>query len=328
MDFYKDKNILVTGGAGMIGKYVVNDLIDQGANVRVVDLCEKERANPNAEFMKLDLRDYDNCTKACKNMDYVFSLIGLKCSPKAVQERPSTIMVNFLRFNTNMMDAAYKTGVERYLYTSTVGVYSPAEVFKEEDVWKTFPSKNDWYGGWAKRVGELQLETYAKEYCWDKTTIIRPANVFGAYDNFDPESSMVIPSLIRRAIEGEDPFTVWGDGSPIRDFIHGRDVANGMLMALETPPGPFKPMNLGSGKGYSIKNLVETIINNLNGKPRIKWLTDKPKGDAKRILDINRAKELIGWEPKVSLDEGIKETMNWYKKNKNIVNKRYDIFKE
>ena len=326
-NFYKNKNVLVTGGAGMIGKCVVEDLVNRGSNVRVADLCDKSRVHPNTEFMQYDLRQYENCAKACKGMDFVFSLIGIKCSPKTVQERPSTIMVNFLRFNTNMMEAAHKEGVERFLYTSTIGVYSPAEVFKEDDVWDTFPSKNDWYGGWAKRVGELQAETYAKEYGWDKIAIVRPANVYGAYDNFDPESSMVVPSLIHRAMQGHNPFEVWGDGSPLRDFIHAKDVARGMLMAVENCPGPFKPMNLGSGSGYTIKHLVETIVSNLDQKPEIKWLIDKPSGDKKRIFDISRAEELIGWKPKISLEEGIKETMEWYKENKEIINKRYDVFK-
>jgi len=323
-----NKKVLVTGGAGMIGKYLVDMLLESNANVRVADLCDPSRVNPNAEFMRMDLREYDNCRKACKGMDYVFNLIGIKCSPKTVQERPSTIMVNFLRFNTNMMEAAHKEEVERYLYTSTVGVYSPAEVFYEDDVWKTFPSKNDWYGGWAKRIGELQAETYVKEYGWDKIAIVRPANVYGAYDNFDYESAMVIPSLIRKNLEGQNPLEVWGDGSNLRDFIHGRDVARGMLMAVEKCPGPFKPMNLGSGKGYTIKNLVETIVSNLDTKPEVVWLTDKSAGDKKRIFDISRAKKLLGWEPLVSLEEGIKETMDWYRKNKDILDKRYDVFKE
>jgi len=201
-------------------------------------------------------------------------------------------------------------------------------VFKEEDVWKGFPSKNDWYGGWAKRIGELQLETYAKEFEWDKTAIVRPANVYGAYDNFDEGSAMVVPSLIRMALSGESPLEVWGDGSPIRDFIHAKDVARGMLMAVEDAPGPFLPMNLGSGCGYSIKNLVDCVVGNLDEKPEVKWLTDKPSGDKKRVFDISRARDLIGWGPEISLMEGIRDTMNWYKENRDIVDKRYDVFKE
>jgi len=327
MSFYNNKKVLITGGSGMIGRPLIKMLTERGAKVRVTSLDEPIKNLGEIDFQKADLTHLENCVSACKDMDLVFHLAGIKGSAKIVSEKPATFFFGNLSINTNMMEAAHKEGVERFLYTSTIGVYSPAEVFKEDDVWDTFPSKNDWYGGWAKRVGELQAETYAKEYGWDKIAIVRPANVYGAYDNFDPESSMVVPSLIHRAMQGHNPFEVWGDGSPLRDFIHAKDVARGMLMAVENCPGPFKPMNLGSGSGYTIKHLVETIVSNLDQKPEIKWLIDKPSGDKKRIFDISRAEELIGWKPKISLEEGIKETMEWYKENKEIINKRYDVFK-
>ncbi|MDO8436450.1 MAG: NAD-dependent epimerase/dehydratase family protein, partial [bacterium] len=227
--------------------------------------------------------------------------------------------------NTNMMEAARQSGVKRYLYTSSVGVYSPAEIFKEDDVWKTFPSENDKFAGWAKRMGELQAEAYKIEYGWDKIAIVRPANVYGCYDNFDPNNAMVIPSLIKRALDGENPLLVWGDGSSIRDFIHAKDVAKGMLFVLEK--GAKEPLNLGSGIGFTIKEIVEIIINNMEIKPEVIWDTSKPSGDKKRIMDISKARAL-GWEPKISLEQGIKEVMDWYGENKEITDKRYNVFKK
>ncbi len=325
MNIFKDKKILVTGGTGLIGRPLVEMLIEQGAKVRIASLDEPSRAHPEAEYYRVDLMEFANCLRTCQGMDYVFHLAGIKCSPAIALKKAATIFVSFLRFNTNMMEAARQSGVERYLYTSTIGVYSPAEVFYEDDVWKTFPSKNDWYGGWGKRMGELQAEAYKVEYGWDKIAIVRPANVYGPYDNFDPDNAMVIPSLIKRVLDGEDPFVVWGDGTPIRDFIHTKDVARGMLLALEKCPG--YPLNLGSGTGHSIKRIVEIIINNLENKPKVIWDTSKPSGDKKRLMDISRAKAL-GWKPEIDLEEGIKEVMEWYKKNKDIVNKRYNVFKE
>ncbi|MCH8987047.1 NAD-dependent epimerase/dehydratase family protein, partial [Patescibacteria group bacterium] len=297
----------------------------QGAQVRIASLDDASRANPKAEFMQVDLTNFDNCMEACKGMDMVFHLAGIKGSPKMTQEKPASFFVPTILFNTNMMEAAKQSQVERYLFTSTVGVYSPAEVFYEDDVWKTFPSENDKFAGWAKRMGELQAEAYHIEYNWDNIAIVRPANVYGPYDNFDPENAMVIPSLVKRAVDGEDPLTVWGDGSPIRDFIHAKDVAKGMLMALEKSPG--YPINLGSGVGYSIKEIVEVIVGNLEKKPEVVWDTSKPAGDKKRLMDISKAKAL-GWEPEVSLKEGIKEVMEWYKENKDVVSKRYNVFTE
>jgi len=171
-----------------------------------------------------------------------------------------------------MMEAARQAGIERYLYTSSVGVYAPAETFHEDDVWSTFPSPHDRFAGWAKRMGELQAEAYRIEYGWDKIAIVRPAHVYGPNDNFDPENAMVIPSLINRAMGGEDPLTVWGDGTPVRDFIHARDVARGMMLMVEE--GVNEPVNLGSGSGASIRDIVEIIVANLPAPPEVVWDTE------------------------------------------------------
>ena len=143
MEIYKDKKVLVTGGTGMIGRELVKLLVSLGARVRIASLDDASRAHPNAEFMKVDLMNFDNCLKACERMDYVFHLAGIKGSPKMTQEKPASFFVPTILFNTNMMEAARRKKVERYLYTSTIGVYSPAEVFHEEDVWKTFPSETN-----------------------------------------------------------------------------------------------------------------------------------------------------------------------------------------
>jgi len=325
MSIYKNKKILVTGGTGLIGRPLVQKLLDLGASVRIASLDDPSRAHPDAEFQQVNLTRFENCMKACKDMDFVFQLAGIKGSPAMTRQKPASFFTPTILFNTNMLEAAKQSNVDRYLFTSSVGVYSPAEVFYEDDVWKTFPSENDRFAGWAKRMGELQTEAYKIEYGWDKIAIVRPANVYGSYDNFDPKNAMVIPSLIKRALDGENPFTVWGDGSPVRDFIHAEDVAEGMLFALDKGTG--MPLNLGSGVGVSIKKIVEIIIDNLDEKPEIFWDTSKPSGDKKRVLDISKAKSL-GWKPKISIEKGIKEVIDWYKENKDIVDKRYNVFVE
>jgi len=325
MNIYKDKKILVTGGTGLIGRPLVEILIKKEAKVRIVSLDDSSRAHPKAEFKKMNLTRFENCLKACEGMDFVFHLAGIKGSPAMTAKKPASFFVPIITFNTNMMEAARQCGVKKYLYTSSIGVYSPAEIFYEDDVWKTFPSENDKFAGWAKRMGELQAEAYKIEYNWENIAIVRPANVYGPYDNFDPNNAMVIPTLIRRALDGENPLVVWGDGSQIRDFIHARDVAQGMLFALEK--NIKKPINLGSGTGTSIKKIVEIIISNMKKKPKVVWDTSKPSGDKKRIMDISRSKA-IGFNPTVSIEEGIREVMNWYQENKDIVDKRYNIFRK
>ena len=325
MSFYTNRNVLVTGGTGLIGQPLVKMLVDKGANITVVSLDDPDRVQQGVNFARVDLREFSNCITACENMDMVFQLAGVKGSPAMTAKRPASFFVPTITFNTNMMEAARLCGVKRYLFTSTIGVYSLAEVFCEDDVWKTFPSVNDKFAGWAKRMGELQAEAYRIEYDWNDISIVRPANVYGTYDNFDPGNAMVIPSLIKRALDGEDPLVVWGDGSAIRDFIHARDVASGMLLVMEKEEN--RPVNIGSGVGCSIKEIVDIIISNMKNKPKVVWDTSKPSGDKKRLMDITRAKS-IGFKPDVPIEKGIKEVMEWYQENKDIVEKRYNVFRE
>lgn len=326
MTFYKNKNVLVTGGTGLIGRPLVEMLLEQGAKVTVVSLDDSSRAPQGVIFKRVDLREFKDCLEVCKDQAIVFQLAGVKGSPAMTAKRPASFFVPTITFSINMMEAARRASVERFLFTSSVGVYAPAEVFYEDDVWKTFPSPNDRFAGWAKRMGELQAEAYKIEYGWDKISIVRPANVYGAFDNFDPNNAMVIPSLIKRAMDGENPLTVWGDGSPIRDFIHARDVARGMMLAIEK--GINEPINLGSGTGVTIKEIAEIVAGNVPGDPiDIVWDITKPSGDAKRLMDITRAKS-YGFTPQISILEGIKETISWYAKNRHALDNRYNAFTE
>tara|TARA_Y100000590_G_scaffold470507_1_gene665831 strand:+ start:7617 stop:8597 length:981 start_codon:yes stop_codon:yes gene_type:complete len=323
--FYKNKKVLVTGGTGLVGKQLVNLLLENGADITIASLDDPKRAPKNVNFYQIDLRYFENCLKVCKNQDIVFHLAGIKGSPAMAKEKPASFFVPTITFSINMMEAARKMEVSRFLFTSSVGVYSPAEIFFENDVWKTFPSPNDKFAGWAKRICELQAEAYKIEYGWDKISIVRPANIYGPYDNFDPRNAMVIPSLINRALK-ENPLIVWGDGSPIRDFIHSRDVARGMMIAVEKSIN--EPINLGSGEGFTIKEIAEIIVKNIpNKKIDIDWDITKPKGDKKRIMDVEKAKS-YGIESKISIEEGIKETINWYINNKNNIDNRYNVFNE
>ncbi len=323
MTFYQGKKVLVTGGTGLIGRPLVEMLIDAGAEVTVASLDDPSRSPPGAAFQQVDLRSFEDCLQVCKGMEIVFQLAGVKGSPAMTAKRPASFFVPTLMFSINMMEAARRAGVERFLFTSSIGVYAPAEIFYEDDVWSTFPSPNDRFAGWAKRMGELQAEAYKIEYGWDKISIVRPANVYGPYDNFDPNNAMVIPALIRRVLEGENPLVVWGDGTQVRDFIYAKDVARGMMLAVEK--GINEPLNLGSGEGVTIREIVEIITNNVHHSPKVQWDKSKPSGDAKRLMDMTRA-ESYGFFPKTSTQEGIKETINWYINNIAVTHKRYNAF--
>jgi GDP-L-fucose synthase len=321
MGFYSGKKVLVTGGTGLIGRPLVEMLVNAGAEVHVASLDDPSRAPTGCRFKRADLRAFDQCLAVCRDMEIVFQLAGVKGSPAMTAKQPASFFVPTITFSINMMEAARQVGVERYLFTSSVGVYAPAEVFHEDDVWQTFPSPNDRFAGWAKRMGELQADAYRIQYGWDKISIVRPANVYGPYDNFDPANAMVIPSLIARAVGGERPLTVWGDGSPIRDFIHARDVARGMMLAVEQ--GFNQPVNLGSGTGVRIRQVAETVARLMNIE--LVWDTSKPAGDAKRLMDTVRA-ESIGFRPEISLEDGIAETLAWYRAHRAEADLRYNAF--
>ncbi len=293
-----NKNILVTGANGMIGRQLVNLLKKKNVNITETDLPD-------------DLRDRDVCKRVCDGQDIVFHLAGIKGSPQRCAEAPGTFSVPMIQFNANMVEAAYNAGVEWFLYTSSVGVYHPAEVFVEDDVWKTFPSEHDWYPGWAKRLGELNVQAYMKEYDWNKCSIVRPANTYGPYDNFG-EYSMVIPSLIKKAKEAGKGgiLNVWGDGTPIRDFVHSRDVARGIMFAVENEV--TKPLNLGSGEGVTIKQIATSIANRFGCK--IEFDTSKPNGDSKRLMSMERANS-YGFYNEVTMDDGLEDTIKWYEEN-------------
>jgi len=320
----KGKKVLVTGGTGLIGQQLIKLLKEEGANIRIVSLDNNSLVPPDTEFMQLDLMNFDNCKKACENVDVVFNLIGIKTSPKIIKEKPANIFVSYLRFNTNIIEAARQSNVGWFLYVSTIGVYSPTDVMSEDELWNGFPSKHDWYGGWAKRMGEMQLETYKIQYGLNNYSIIRPANVYGPYDDFS-ETSMVIPSLIKRVYNKENPFVVWGDGTSIRDFIYSEDVARAMIFAVTNEIN--EPLNVGSGKGISIKDVVNTVIEISDYIPEIIWDVSKPSGDKQRILNTNKLNN-YGFTPKINLKDGLTKTLEWYKLNSSTIDgKRYNVFK-
>lgn len=320
---FKNSKVLVAGGTGLIGIPLVQRLLAQGATVRIASLDDPSRAHPEAEFLRLDLTTLENCMTACAGMDFVFNLLCVKGSPAVTVTKPASMFTPMVLFNTSLLEAARRREVGGYLYTSSIGVYPPAEIFLEDDAWKGDPSPNDRFAGGAKRIGELQLEAYRIEYGWKNATIVRPANVYGPYDNFDSVNAMVVPSLIKRAVGGENPLVVWGDGSAERDFIHADDVARGMLLAVEKAPG--RNVNLASGVGLSVKRLVDIIVGNLDAKPKVVWDASKPAGDRKRVMSVARA-ESLGIKQQISIEEGVRSTMEWYRANRDQTGKRYDVF--
>jgi GDP-L-fucose synthase len=317
------RNAVVTGGTGMIGREIVNILCDAGAKVRSVSL-DKLKINPLAEYVYGDLSDYNFCKEITRNVDFVFHIAGIKGSIDVTVKKPASFFVPLLMMNTNMLEACRVNNVQKVVYTSSIGAYGSAEVFKESETLETEPPM-DMFPGWAKRVAEMQVQAYRIQYGLENFAVVRPCNVYGPGDNFDPQNAMVIPSLMHRIYHGEDPLVVWGDGSAIRDFAYSRDVAEGVILALHHgTQGRY--VNLGSGEGYTIRELIETLNKFIPFNYRFD--DTKSSGFPKRVMDISLARETLGYNPTTSLLEGLTQTWEWYIANQEEYMKRKNYFAE
>jgi GDP-L-fucose synthase len=319
---FSGKNALVTGGTGLIGRQVVDILCDAGANVKIVSL-DRIRGNDKAEHIYGDLTSFDFCKDMTKDMHFVFHVAGIKGSIEVTKAKPASFLVPLLMMNTNVLEACRINRVQKVVYTSSIGSYASAEVLKESESLDGPPM--DMFPGWAKRMAEMQIQAYNIQYGIDNFSIVRPCNVYGPGDNFNPENAMVIPSLIYRIYHKEDPVVVWGDGTAIRDFAYSRDVAEGVILALHYGTGAGF-VNLGSGRGYSIRELVETLNSFIDFS--YEFDTTKSSGFPKRVMDISRAKKLIHYNPTTTLLDGLKETWDWYVRNQDEYLNKANYFEE
>ena len=316
------KNILVTGGTGLIGRQVVDILCDAGGQVRIVSL-DGVTVHSRAEHIVGNLADLNLCKELTKDMDFVFHMAGIKGSVEVTKSKPASFFVPLLMINTNVLEACRLNKVGKVVYTSSIGAYSSAEIFREGENQDDPPM--DMFPGWAKRMAELQVEAYWQQYGLKNFAVVRPCNVYGPGDNFDLENAMVIPTLMRRILNGEDPVVIWGEGSAVRDFAYSRDVAKGVILALyHGTGGGF--VNLGSGTGVTIRELVETLHGFLSFNHRFD--TSKPPGFPKRVMDITLAEKLIHYHPETSLRDGLQKTWEWFVNNQDEYLKKKNYFAE
>lgn len=325
MNEYKNKKCLVTGGTGLIGRQVVDLLVNEGADVYVIAL-DNLQLNPKVHYWQFDLRDRIYSELATKNKEYVFHLAGIKASPDITLKRPATMSIIPLMINTNVLEACRINGIKNVLFTSSIGAYAEAEILTEENAYIGNPM--DFLPGQVKRMAEYQIQGYKQEFGLDYK-VVRCANTYGIGDNFNPDNAMFIPSLMAKVLRGDNPVKIWGDGSQIRDFVYSKDIAKGILQMMLYAEGV---VNLGSGYGYSIREVTETLnqiaeVNTLDGIRSFNYEFDttKPSGVKKRVMDISKAKS-YGYNPTYLLKEGLKETWEWFKSNKKEYEKRLNYF--
>ncbi|MEO5350060.1 MAG: NAD-dependent epimerase/dehydratase family protein [Magnetococcus sp. YQC-3] len=319
---FTGKSVLVTGGTGLIGRQVVDLLCGVGAKVKIVSL-DRVVVDERAEHVHGDLTRFEFCKESAADMDFVFHLAGIKGSAAVSETKLASHFIPTMMMNTNMLEACRLAGVQKVVYTSSIGAYANTDIFREEEY--RLDSMPMDFAGWAKRMAELQVHAYKVQYGMENFAIVRPCNVYGPGDNFDPENAMVVPALMGRIYRGERPMAIWGDGSAVRDFAYSRDVAEGTILALyHGTRGTF--VNLGNGRGHTIRELVEALRSFLEFDYHFD--ASKPTGYPVRIMDTARAREWIGYNPTTSLADGLRQTWEWFIHHQDEHLKKQNYFKD
>lgn len=318
MNYWKDKKVLVTGGTGFVGSYVVEKLVGLGARVRVLDLSHGKIKNiqnlkDTVEFIRGNCADFQDALHACESQEVVLNLAARVGGIEYNRTHQATMLRDNAAISLSMIEAAHKANVERFLVVSSACVYPhDAKVpTPETEGMRGEPEETNGGYGWAKRMAETLGKYYTHEFSM-KIGIVRPYNAYGPRDHFDPNSSHVIPALIKRVMEGENPVTVWGSGKQTRAFLYVEDFADGIIAAIEKYPVP-DPVNLGTDEEVTISDLVNLIIRISGKKTTVKFDMTKPDGSPRRNSDNTKAKEKIGFVAITPLAEGLKKTIDWYR---------------
>ncbi|GAB4189231.1 MAG: GDP-L-fucose synthase [Coleofasciculaceae cyanobacterium] len=306
----REKTILVTGGAGFLGRQVVEQLCMAGAQK------EKITVPRSRDY---DLRSMEACQQVVQQQNIVIHLAAHVGGIGLNREKPAELFYDNLMMGAQLIHAAYQAGVQKFVCVGTICAYpkfTPVP-FKEDDLWNGYPEETNAPYGVAKKALLVQLQAYRQQYGFNGIYLL-PVNLYGPEDNFDPRSSHVIPALIRKVHEaqqkGETKISVWGDGSPTREFLYSTDAARGIVMGTQYYNDP-EPVNLGTGEEISIRNLIELICDLMKFEGEIIWETDKPNGQPRRCLDIERAEQAFGFTSDIGFKEGLLNTIDWYRKH-------------
>ncbi len=319
MEFWANKRVLVTGGAGLIGSHLVEELLKKGSEITVIDNLKRGNidnlrgVSDKIEFIKDNLKKERACLEACKGKDIVMHLASDAYGLSYSYTHHSEIMTNNILLNTNLLDACRQQGIKRLLVVSSSCVYpdkanSPT---KETEELAGEPEKANVGYGWSKRLLEIQARHLSIDH-GTEIAVVRPANVYGPRDPITGKGTHVIPALIHKALFEKGPIIVWGSGNQSRDFIHVRDAAKAMMHVTENY-ACASPVNLGSMMPVKIKELIGLILEFSGIQKDVVFDIDKPEGAKTKAVDISLL-EKIGFKPEISFEEGLKETIDFYLK--------------
>jgi GDP-L-fucose synthase len=309
--FWQSKRICVTGGSGFLGSFLLEGLVQRGATDIFVPKIEEYNLVNQVDIQRmLDV----------SQPEIIIHLAALAGGIGANRARPADFFYINLMMGVQLMHEAWKRGVSKFVAIGTVCAYpkfTPVP-FKEENLWDGYPEETNAPYGLAKKMQLVQAQAYRQQYGFNAIYLL-PVNLYGPKDNFNLETSHVIPALVRKCIEaqerGDKEVLLWGDGSPTREFLYVGDAADGILSAAEFYNGR-EPVNIGSGQEISIKHLAEMIAHLTGYDGRLVWDTTKPNGQPRRGLDTSRAAEYFSWRARVPFEEGLRRTIAWYRENR------------
>ncbi|MGA2678752.1 MAG: GDP-L-fucose synthase [Sedimentisphaerales bacterium] len=310
-EFFKNKRIVITGGAGFLGSYIIEGLQKRGCKNILIPKIE------DYNFVNLPdvIRMYDDMKP-----DIVIHLAAVVGGIGVNRQHPGKFFYENLMMGVQLIDQARLRKIEKFVAIGTVCSYpkfTPVP-FKEDDIWNGYPEETNAPYGLAKKMLLVQSQSYRAEYGFNSIFLV-PVNLYGPRDNFNPASSHVIPALIKKCVDaidaGDDHIVCWGTGKASREFIYVSDAAEGILLAAERYNGP-EPVNIGAGFEITIKDLTEKIVKLTGFKGQIRWDSSKPDGQPRRRLDVSRAKNLFGFEAQMTFDEGLKRIIDWFRENR------------
>ncbi len=314
-NFLKGKRVVVTGGSGFIGTHFLKELVNRGARVRTStnkSLLQYE-SDEVIVYRGLNLLSLEDCIKLTVDADYVIPCAGEVAHPSSV---PTDVQISLKQLNLigNVLEACAKNGVKRFLdLNSSTGYPDIRRPITEDEYWVDEPYKSYYGYGWMRRYREKLMEHVSK-FSGLEIALARCTAIFGPNDNFNLKNCHVVPALIKRVLSDENPFTAWGSPDIVRDFLYVKDVVDGALLILEKGES-MRPYNLGYGGGITIGEILDTILKVTGKNPEINWDDSKPTTIPFRAVSTDRIKNELGFEPKYTFEQGIKETIDWFLNN-------------
>jgi GDP-L-fucose synthase len=313
--YFKGKRVLVAGAGGFVGTHLVQQLVGLGAEVRgTVFHRPPQRADLKVDYVSCDLTRPGDCLNVTQGIDFVFMAAANSSGASVMEKTPLAHLTPNVVMNAHMLAAAYENEVKKFCFISSNTVYPLTDYAVKEEHTNYEYFEKYFIVGWMKRFSEIMCQMYTEKIKKPmQTVVVRPGNLYGPYDKYTWRESKVIAALIRRAVERHNPFSVWGDGQDLKDFLYIEDFIEGLLLAFERVDG-YTPLNIASGQPVTIREVLEQILRVTDYKDApVEYDSSQPMMIPKRLIDTSRIRELTRWAPKTPISQGIEWTVDWYK---------------